>query len=41
MLEGKGPLQLAVVEGFTSVLKTIIKFKPNLEMEVSQLIVSC
>ena len=33
-LERKGPLHLAIVEGFISVLKTILKFRPDLEMEV-------
>lgn len=33
-MEGKGPLQLAIVEGNISVLKTILKFNPDLEMEV-------
>ena len=36
-LEGKGPVHIAIVEGFISVLKTIIKFRPDLEMEVSEL----
>ena len=35
MCEGKGPVHTAVVEGFISVLKTILKFRPDLEMEVS------
>ena len=34
-LEGKGPVHLTIVEGFMSALKTIIKFRPDLEMEVS------
>ena len=35
-LEGKGPVHLIIVEGFMSALKTIIKFRPDLEMEVSE-----
>jgi hypothetical protein len=35
-MEGKGPLHLAIVEGFISVLKTILKFRPDLDMEVSE-----
>lgn len=35
-MEGKGPLHLAIIEGFISVLKTILKFRPDLDMEVSE-----
>ena len=35
-MEGKGPLHLAIVEGFVSILKTILKFRPDLDMEVSE-----
>ena len=33
-MEEKGPLQLAIVEGNISIVKTILKFNPDLEMEV-------
>lgn len=34
-VEGASPLHLAIMEGFMSVLKTIIHFKPDLNIDVS------
>ena len=32
--KGKGPVHVAVVEGFIPVLRTLLQFRPDLEMEV-------
>lgn len=36
-MDGKGPLHLALVEGYIAIVKTIIKFNPDLEMEVGDM----
>lgn len=33
-LEGKGPLHIAAVEGYVPVLRALLQFSPDLEMEV-------
>lgn len=34
MYQGKGPIHIAVVLGFIPVLRTLLQFHPDLELEV-------